>query len=387
MFHRLGRPVRLAVVLAGFWLGFSSCSPASPSPAPGTGASRSAEPDYAAMGDAIDGFLSSGTVAFKNVQGVLVSVDGKEVVRHERTAGAASRRVHVWSVAKSFLSTLIGIAIDDGLISGVDAKVSDLLPRHRGDTTPAMAAVTLRQLLTMSAGCPPDPDVLWPTMNAHRNAVTAILRACRPNGDSAFVYSSTDTHLVAAILVDALGRPGRATSGMSILDYARVKLFDPLKINTRPAYEGIGTTTKDSDRIENADPDSAFAKADFAWATDRQGVHSGCCLMRLSAADLLKLGELYLQEGTWQGRRIVSPAWVQAASSEQVPGYGFLWWMTLVDTDPAYAARGSHGQLIVVVPSRKLVVAVASQQDPDYHLGPYDLDSLVNNVIVPQLKR
>lgn len=379
------RRSQIMAVLCGVLVGFVGCSPGAADRS-GQGAGTTppaASPDSAAVAAAVDGFLSSGTVAFKNVQGVVVSVNGHEIVRHEGTPGAASKKVHVWSVTKSVLSTLIGIAIHDKLIKGVEATVAELLPSHRHVMSPAMASTTLKELLTMSAGCPPD-DMLWATLNARADATTAILEACRPVPGGGFVYSSTDTHLVAAILAEAISRSSLAST-TSVLDYARRKLFDRLQIDTRPAYERIGTTLEESTRIEDSDPGSGFVRADFAWATDPQGIHSGCCLLKLSAIDLSRLGQLYLQNGIWNGQQVVPAEWIIQATMEQTTGYGFLWWTRLADLQPAFVARGSHGQLIMVVPNRRLVLSVTSNQNPDYLLNSNDLEPLVD-VITPLIR-
>ena len=92
------------------------------------------------------------------------------------------------------------------------------------------------------------------------------------------------------MLRNAVGRP--------ILDYARAKLFDPLGIDTRPAWQGSGTGS----------PASGFNKPGFAWAADSAGINVGGFGLKLPAADLVKLGELYVNGGRWHGRRIVSPA-------------------------------------------------------------------------------
>ena len=103
-------------------------------------------------------------------------------------------------------------------------------------------------------------------------------------GDT-FVYSNASAHLVGAVLRHAIDRP--------LLEYAREKLFDPLGIDTRPAWQGW-------------DVEAGLRKPGFGWGTDREGTNSGCCLLKLTAPDMLKIGQLYLDQGRWQGRQLVS---------------------------------------------------------------------------------
>jgi CubicO group peptidase (beta-lactamase class C family) len=151
---------------------------------------------------------------------------------------------------------------------------------------------------------------------------------------------------VAAVLHVAVGR--------SLLDYAREKLFDPLGIETRPAWEGV-----------NRDQKGGLDDASFAWQTDSTGTHVGAYGLKLSPPDLVKLGELYLDEGIWDGRRIVSADWVRASTAPQLTEeqaasdgqYGYLWWEEADPEMPLYNARGAWCQLVLVIPSRRVVVA------------------------------
>ena len=146
---------------------------------------------------------------------LIVQVQGKPVV--EKYFGGASSDSY-WetaSVTKSFLSTLVGIAIADGKISGVDATLAELLPSHARQMTPPVARTTLRHVLTMTGGFPGTEADLQADMSSP-DPVGTILRGSRgaPGG---FVYSDEGAHIVAAILAEA--------TGSSVLEYARDRLF------------------------------------------------------------------------------------------------------------------------------------------------------------------
>jgi CubicO group peptidase (beta-lactamase class C family) len=349
----------LAMVLA-----LSACT-AGQRPSP----TSSVAPDHAELTQAVDDFLAS--PGHETVQAVLVSVDGNTVV--ERYRGArADQPLHVWSVTKSFLGTLVGIAVADGLIDDLDQTLAQLLPRHRSAMDARVAAVTLRQLLTMTAGFP--EGLSAQRFGSDPDFVTSLLRTgIDRDPGTAFAYSNAGSHLVAAVLDEALRRDD---ARRSMLDYAREKLFDPLGIKSRPAYQGAETWA----------PSSTFDRSGFAWATDRQGIPHGCCLLRVTPRDMQKLGQLYLADGVWEGRQLVPREWVkQATTGTELSDYGYLWWVNPVESRASFAASGAFGQLVVVVPDRRLVVTVASRTDPGLSSGPEDLVSLVSDVVLPRL--
>jgi CubicO group peptidase (beta-lactamase class C family) len=314
-----------------------------------------------------------------SVRAVLATVDGRPVLqRYSQTTPAQTRDVH--SVTKSVLSTLIGIALAEGRLRSVEQTLGELLPQYRARMTSGVAGITLRQLLTMTGGLPNSWGAADDFFAAAADWVGAIVRYGSDQPGREFVYSNASAHLVAAILA-------RATGG-SVLAYARAKLFDPLGIDTRSAAEPVAVPSNRP----------SYDRADFAWPTDPQGVHTGAFLLKMAPQDLLKIGQLYLDHGRWQGRQLVPASWVTAATTAQVPAdnlesgghYGYLWWVTTAAGDPAYAAVGSGGQLIEVVPRRHLVVVVSSDVDQSKPNGVVDertLISMVSTVIAPATPR
>jgi CubicO group peptidase (beta-lactamase class C family) len=272
------------------------------------------------------------------------------------------------------MSMLIGVAIDERKLRGVDQTLAELLPAYAATMPPAVKAVTLRQVLTMTAGLPPDPPDL-PAFVTSGDWVGTILRAgTRQPAGQGFAYSSAGSHLLSAILRQATGR--------STLDYARVKLFSPLGISTVPAAEPVA-------RQENR---PAYDRAGFAWPTDPQGNHVGFTWLKLTARDLARLGQLWLNQGRWAGRQLVSAAWVSESTTAHVDThstpeqYGYQWWLTTADGHRAYAAMGYGGQLIEVVPDLDLVTVVASTDAPGAAGAEVYLD-LVSSYIAPAIGR
>ena len=315
----------------------------------------------------------------ENVAAVVVLVHGKRVIDWYNDVPTERHWDIGWATA-AFVTTLVGIAIDEGHIPGLDATLRQLLPEHAGDMSPSVAATTLRQVLSMTGGFPStSQDPVADQMSAS-DPVAEILRAARPSPLRRVVYSSQGAHLLAAVLAEA--------TGMSVLEYARTRLLDPLGIDTSNAYQG----TAGPEDLE------AYQAADFAWQVDSTGLNLGWNSLKLSPSDLAKLGQRYLDGGRWKGKQLPSSSWVSQATAVQADnvflthnsfagtGYGFGWWRIDTSTSPGYFVGDHSGQLLEVVPSRSLVVVVASQ--PDYAtlkpgIHPENLTFLVDNVIAP----
>lgn len=293
------------------------------------------------------------------VRAVLVHHDGVPLVEryHQSEPG------QWWdtrSVTKTVMSTLIGIAIGDDLIESVDDTLAELLPDRRDEMTDEVAALTLHQVLTHTAGFGEEgsaADDYWRS----EHWMTSILatRAEAETPDGTFAYSNAGAHLMSAVLVEA--------TGVSVLEYAREELFEPLGIPSEPAFE---PTVDLDDPDADAESYARFVEEDFAWGIDPHGLHEGSCCSKLRPQDLARIGQPYLDDGRWDGEQVVPVDWVEEATSPQVQvslaataGYGYMWWTTQIDGQPAFVAYGKGGQVIEVVPDLGLVVVVATEID------------------------
>jgi CubicO group peptidase (beta-lactamase class C family) len=363
-----------------------SCS-TQPEDSPAPAISSRAPVDYQALEKAIETKIMSGSVGWQTIGAVLVSVDGATRIAHYRNGRKPDEALHVWSVTKSVTSALIGIALDEQIIGSLDQTLDELLPQYRRFMTVEQKQISLRQLMDMTAGFPPDEprDVIWKVFQHDQDPVPLILTEglSVPPGE-VFQYSSRSSHLVSAVLQAALER----TNGEqfpTVLAYARAKLFDPLEIDTRPAYEKP---------VVLPTPLSYDTMSAFGWGTDAAGLHTACCLLRIRPADMIKIGELYLGGGVWRGKQILPPGWVEQSTTvgPLTPEYGLMWWrMTVIPTTDnptphdTVIARGSEGQLIAIVPDRHLVVAVGSVPTKDYAVSDSDVSFLLTDVILPAL--
>jgi CubicO group peptidase (beta-lactamase class C family) len=233
-----------------------------------------------------------------------------------------------YSVTKSFVSTLVGIAIDHGLIQNLDQSVQELLPRYPvGEPADLYQRITLEHVLTMTSG------LGWSETDAGFGAlyqsddwpgfILALPITQSPGTE--FSYCSGCSHLLTAI-VENVAEKG-------VLDFAHQNLFEPLGIT------------------------------DWSWERDADGVPIGGWGLRLTPRDMAKMGYLFLHQGEWDGQQIVSANWVAAATkqhttTDDVRGYGYQWW---IDPDgKAFAALGRDGQMIYVRPETDLIVVTTA---------------------------
>ncbi|WP_299703588.1 serine hydrolase [uncultured Pontibacter sp.] len=239
-----------------------------------------------------------------------------------------------FSMAKSIVSVLLGVALQEGAIQSIDQPVGDFLPEFKEGRK---ANITLRHLLWMSSGLNWDESYSNPlsmTTEAYYGSnlkkIIKRLEAVEEPGQK-FEYKSGDTQVLGFVL--------EAATGKNLADYAEEKLWRPL---------------------------GAERKAE--WSIDRpRGSEKAYCCFFSNARDFARIGQLYLQQGVWQGDTLVSPEYVQASitpngltdalTNETSDHYGYQWWL-LPDYKKQYVfyARGILGQYIIVIPEKELVI-------------------------------
>ena len=317
---------------------------------------------------------------YSGLRAVIVRVDGQTVFE-EYYSASPEDAFDVGSVTAGVLSTLVGIAVRERKLQ-LDDPLATLLPDHAASMPRRTARATLRQLLSMTAGLSPRVRGLDPEFSHAPDWVLDIVTAAGSTAPgTSFLYADEGAHLVTAILEEATGEP--------LLRYARTRLFAPLGIPTEPAYTPSASATHHAD----------YREAAFAWPVDPQGRATGHCCLKLRPEDLAKLGQLYLDHGMWEDRRVLPVDWARSATVNQSTapvndplglGYGFLWWVRAADEDPAYAALGTGGQMIEVVPNLGLVVVTAVEVDAtdatDQGVNLMLTTSLVESVIAPAVR-
>jgi CubicO group peptidase (beta-lactamase class C family) len=273
--------------------------------------------------------------AYAHTSHLRVEVDGQAVFdRHYRGPEVADS----FSVTKSVVATLAGIAAAEGRLDDLDLPVGRALPALAG--TPA-AGQTLRQLLTMTRGAetegPFEIDEVMAEPGGWLERIAAAPQLDPPG--TRFRYDNGGAHLCGAAL--------SALVGMPLSAYAEGRLFRPLGI------------------------------ARWHWPRDPDGWDYGAGHLRLAADDLAKLGLLWLDGGRWQGRQLLDPGFASEMVTAHNGGgppeghpYGYLLW---VAPDHVFAA-GWAGQLVAAVPAARAVVVVTG--DPRFDPGPPPTDEL-----------
>mgnify|MGYP001048594557 CR=1 FL=1 len=261
-------------------------------------------------------------------------------------------RVHVYSVTKSVISILIGIALDKGYIKSTEQKVLDFFPDYqvkKGEQT--IQEITLKHLLSMTA--PYKYRIFPPYVKYFTSGdwVKFSLDVLGGRGKiGTFWYAPLiGPDILSGILVRA--------AGQSVLDFAAENLFSPLGI---PVPNSLAFRNKEEQMAFNRATDVS------GWAWDQKGIHAAGWGLSLSPIEMAKLGQLYLNGGVWEKRRIVSEKWVADSTAEQSfwkrrkLSYGYLWWRH----EEGYAAMGDGGNLIYVNTKKKLVVAIGGLLAP-----------------------
>lgn len=269
------------------------------------------------------------------MRSLLVSWNGDLVLEHYFNGTDPSHVTNVKSVSKSVMSALIGIAIAQGHISGVEQPIVDYLGEQLPpDDDILKRYITVENLLTMQSGLETTSNRNYGRWVASPDWVSFALRQPLelPPG-RLMEYSTGNTHLLSAILTRATGR--------STLAFAREVLAEPLGFYLAP------------------------------WPQDPQGIYFGGNDMELTPRQMRAFGELYLNGGRANGTQIVPEDWVRdsllrraQSRRERSRYYGYGWWIRDMAGHETPYAWGFGGQFILLVPELDLVVVTTSSSNP-----------------------
>lgn len=293
--------------------------------------------------------------------------NGTKVYEKYFNGYTADNAVHVYSVTKSVLSALIGIAIDQGYIGSLDQKVLAFFPDYQvKDGEKTIQKITLKHLMTMTAPYKYETEP-YELFFTSQNPIQDALDLLGGNGIiGEFNYSAIGgTHILAGILA-------RAT-GQSILDFAEKYLFAPMGITV--PHNLLLRSEEEHMRVMND-------KTTRGWVVDPQGINTGSWGLFLTPEDMAKIGQLHLDGGRWLGKQLVSAAWIAESTKEHSRWdkllYGYLWWI-IDDQAHSFAALGDGGNVIYVNNKNNMVIAIASLLVPDVR----DCIELIKTTIEP----
>lgn len=244
---------------------------------------------------------------------------------------SSEHRQQLYSVSKSFTSTAIGFAVTEGLLSVDDPVIKffpDVLPAEISEN---LASLKVKHLLSMSVGHAKDSIMIMeasPTGVTWEETFLSQPVVFKPG--TQFMYNSGASYMLSSIV--------KKVTGQTAHEYLRPRLYDPLEIS------------------------------DATWTENFEGVNMGASHLRMKTENLAKFGQLYLQKGKWNGKQVLSEAWIAEATSKQIEngkndsswgfGYGYQFWL---NPPGGFRADGAFGQFSMVLPKQDAVVVITSE--------------------------
>ncbi len=278
-----------------------------------------------------------------DVTGLMVMKNDTIYFENYYLGNTAGSHTIAWSVTKSFVSALMGIAIEEGFVKSIDQKVSDYLPEFNGS---AYETITIKNLLQMSSGISWNEDYSDFNSDINRFGRTLALGGSFAKFTKTLTkdkeqgvynrYNSSDTQVLGMIISKA--------TNQSLSSYLEEKIWKPLG-------------------MEN----NAW------WLVDDQGHEFAAAGLSASLRDYARFGLLYLNKGLWNGQRIISEDWINQSLNSDAShllagnndasgselGYGYQWW--ILDGDEGeYAALGIYNQIIYINPTHNVIIVKTS---------------------------
>jgi CubicO group peptidase (beta-lactamase class C family) len=292
---------------------------------------------------------NTGSAAF------IVLRDGELVAEHYFNGYDDRSKTNSFSLAKTVLTMLVGIAIEEGIIESLDQPITDYLPEFADDELGKTA--TLANLSLMNSGYDwVEHYYSWfsPTVELyHGSDVESFLlgRGFSDVPNERWYYSSASTQLLASALSRALEQSGRSSR---IVDYLSEKIWQPLGMND-----------------------------DALWHTDDEGMELAYCCLNSNARNFAKLGQLMLNNGRWSGRQVVPEAFIRKMiQPDGQHNYGYSTWLNYDNNPPFYHFSGHLGQSITVVPEHKLVVVrLGERRDTDVDFQTEEIPAYVDEAM------
>lgn len=254
-----------------------------------------------------------------------VDIHSIMILRHGEVIGevypkpfSAEYKHTIYSCSKTFVSAAIGIAIDENRLR-LDDRVAPFFTKDLPLTiTNELADMTIRDLLTMSAGIAPD----WNMRNLRKDWAKGYFSKNISSPGKVFKYDSLCSYILSAII--------QKVTDKTLLEYLKLRLFEPMNI------------------------------WDVAWEESPEGYNTGGWGLYIQPESMAKFGQLLLNKGEWAGKQLISKEWIDTMMTRQIEAgredYGYHIWMC--DTANAWRADGAYGQYIIVIPQKDMVIVV-----------------------------
>ena len=280
---------------------------------------------------ALRGFLDAIKASGQEFHSIMVIRHGHVVAEGWWSPYSSGHKQQLYSLSKSFIGTAIGLAVDEKRLTIEDPVIS-FFPRDKPKEISAnLASLKVKHLLSMSVGHAKDSILIIeksPPGDSWEKTFLSLPVVFEPG--SQFMYNSGASYMLSSII--------KRLTGHSAHEYLKPRLYDPLGIT--------GAT----------------------WTENDEGVNMGASHLRIRTEDIGKLGQLYLQEGVWNQKRILSKEWVALATKKEIEsgkqdsswgyGYGYQFWM---NPPGGFRADGAYGQYSMVFPDKDTVVVITSE--------------------------
>lgn len=287
-------------------------------------------------------FINAADEQIDDIHSFILLRHGKLITEAWWTPYQRENNHMLFSLSKSFTSTAIGLAISEGHLSLDDTIMSFFPDETPEDPSWQLKSMRIRDLLSMSSGHD-SKDLRHFSFESETPLTKLFLHLpVTHKPGTHFLYNTPATYMCSAII--------QKVTGIDLVDYLQSRLFNPLG-------------------IENPE-----------WSESPQGIAHGGFGLSITTEDIARLGQLYLQGGVWDGRRLLSESWVREATSRQTSngsnpqsdwdqGYGYQFWRC---RNNAYRGDGAFGQFCIVMPEQDAVIAITS--------GTSDMQGILNLV-------
>lgn len=292
------------------------------------------------------------------VNSIVIEKNGKIVAERYYDWMSADRATNIKSASKSILSLLIGIAIHEGYLKSVDQTLDSFFPEYfKKNPDSIKAAITIQDLLTMRSGLKTTSFDHYHDWVSSNNWVWYTLnRQVVDQSGGKMLYSTGTSHLLSVILTKA--------TGMSTKEFVNKYLFNPMDIDFHD------------------------------WIKDPQGYYLGGNDMALKPEDMIKIGNMVMNYGNYNGKQLVPREWIEESlktytySTASDYNYGYMWWNTTAGDYKVNFAWGYAGQYILMFPELNAVVAMTSDieknnGDRTYQKAVFDF---IEDTLIPFLE-
>src|SRR5699024_7843853 len=273
----------------------------------------------------------------RSLTSLVVLKDGKLAFEEYYQGTQAEDRRISWSIAKSYLSALMGVLVEEGAINSIDDPVTTYLPGLEGR---AYDGASIRDVLQMASGVEINEDYLDPKSDINKMGRALALGGSMDDYAAGFrkrdrepgaewKYVSIDTHVAGMVI--------RAATGKSVIELLDEKIMQPLRLEQNPYY-----------------------------LTGGYGVAFVLGGLNMRTRDYARFGQMFLQKGEWHGQQVVPEAWVLESTAPSSPTkegsiqYGYQWWVPADAEEGEYFARGIYGQYVYVNTANNVVIAMTA---------------------------